>query len=115
MNMTEPWFNPNLYAWIPGTVYGVAVGLLGAIAGVLAYRGRARRPVINAWIAAWLAGVALLGVGLAALIGGQPWGIWYGFLLPGAIGAGVVGGNYFVLLKRYREIEERRLTARDLG
>jgi hypothetical protein len=113
--MSEPWFDPNQYAWIPGTAYGIAVGLLGAIAGVLAYRGHARTFVVNAWIAAWLAAVALLGVGIAALAQGQPWGIWYGFLLPGVIGAAVVGGNYFVIVKRYREIEERRLAARDLG
>jgi peptidoglycan/LPS O-acetylase OafA/YrhL len=113
--MTQPWFDPDLYAWIPGTVYGVAVGLLGVVVGVLAQRGRARGFVINAWIAAWLVGLALLAVGVAALLQGQPWGIWYGFLLPGVIGAAVVGGNYFTIAKRYREIEQRRLAARDLG
>jgi hypothetical protein len=113
--MTEAWFDPNRYAWIPGTVYGVAVGLLGALAGVLAHRGRARGFVLNTWIAAWLAGLALLAIGVAALVQGQPWGIWYGFLLPGGIGIAVVGGNYFVIVKHYREIERRRLAARDLG
>lgn len=113
--MTEAWFDPNRYAWIPGTAYGVAVGLLGAVVGVLAHRGRARGFVVNAWRAAWLTGVALAAIGIAALAEEQPWGIWYGFLLPGGIGITVVGGNYFVILKRYREIEERRLAARDLG
>jgi len=113
--MAEPWFDPNSYAWIPGAVYGAAVGLLGAVVGVLAQRGRARAFVINSWIAAWLTGLALLALGLIALTRGQPWPIWYGFLLPGVIGVAVIGGNYFVIAKRYREIEERRLSARDLG
>jgi len=112
--MSEPWFDPNQYAWIPGTVYGVAVGVLGAIVGVLAQRGRAREFVVKAWLAAWLVGVALAAVGIVALLNGQPWGIWYGFLLPGGIGAAVVGGNYFVIAKRYRDIEQRRFAARDL-
>jgi hypothetical protein len=113
--MTEPWFDPNRYAWIPGTVYGVAVGVLGAVAGVLAHRGRARQFVVNAWIAAWTVGLALAAAGIAALVNGQPWGVWFGFLLPGVIGVAVVGGNYFVIVKRYRDIERRRFAARDLG
>ena len=42
------------------------------------------------------------------------WGVWYGLLLPGAVGTMVVGANSLVILKKYREIEERRLTAKDL-
>ena len=49
-----------------------------------------------------------------ALANGQPWGVWYGLLLPGAIGTAIVGANSMVILKRYREVEERRLAAKDL-
>jgi len=55
-----------------------------------------------------------LTAGMLALIRGQPWGIWFGFLLPGAVGTLVVGANSLVILKRYREVEERRLSAKDL-
>jgi hypothetical protein len=45
--MTEPWFDPNLYAWIPGTALGIAGGVLGSLGGVLAPRGRARGVVLG--------------------------------------------------------------------
>jgi len=112
--MTQPWFDAELYAWIPGTLYGVAAGALGAAAGWLAWHGRARGFVLTAWKALWLAALVLLAVGVIALVQGQPWGIWYGFLLPGVIGACVVGANFFTILRRYREMEQRRLAARDL-
>ncbi|MDP8981002.1 MAG: hypothetical protein M3O35_10465 [Acidobacteriota bacterium] len=112
--MIQPWFDPNQYAWIPGTVYGVVAGILGGLVGWLVPRGRARRFILSAWITLWAAGLALLIVGLLALLSGQPWGVWYGILLPGAVGALVVGGNLLVILKRYRDVEQRRVSAADL-
>lgn len=112
--MIQPWFDPNQYAWIPGTAYGVIAGLMGAMVGWLVPRGRARGFILRAWFAVWAAAVVLLVVGIAARVNGQPWGVWYSLLLPGAIGTLVVGSNTLVILKRYREIEERRLAAKDL-
>jgi uncharacterized membrane protein len=112
--MTQPWFDPNQYAWIPGTAYGVVAGLMGGLVGWLAPRGRARGFILRAWFTLWFVAIALLVVGTVALINGQPWGVWYGLLLPGVIGTLVVGGNSLVILKRYREVEERRLAAKDL-
>lgn len=112
--MTEPWFDPNRYAWVPGTVYGIAAGLMGGLAGWLASRGRARSFVVRAWLALWAASVALVIAGIIALVERQPWGVWFGMLLPGAVCTAVVGANSFTILKRYREIEERRLVAKDL-
>jgi hypothetical protein len=82
--------------------------------GWLVPRGRARNFVLRAWFALWAVGVALLIAGVVAVAKGQPWGVWYGLLLPGAVGTLVVGGNSLVIRKRYREVEERRLAARDL-
>ena len=112
--MTQPWFDPNQYAWIPGTAYGVAAGLMGGLVGWLVPRGIARGFILRAWFTLWLVAIALLIVGTIALINKQPWGVWYGLLLPGAIGTLVVGGNSLVILKRYREVEERRVAAKDL-
>ena len=112
--MTDPWFDPNQYAWIPGTIYGVAAGVMGARVGWLVPRGRSRSLVLRGWLTLWAAGVALLAVGLVALAQGQPWGVWYGLLLPGVIGTLVVGANSLVILKKYRDVEERRLAAKDL-
>jgi biotin transporter BioY len=112
--MVQPWFDQIHYAWIPGTVYAVAAGLMGGLVGWLAPRGRARNFVLRAWLALWLVAVALLVAGFVALSQSQPWGIWYGFLLPGAIGTIVVGINTYVVHRAYRLVEERKLAARDL-
>jgi len=112
--MIEPWFDPIRYAWIPGTAYGVAAGLMGGLVAWLVPRGRARSVILRAWFTVWAVAVALLILGIVALAGGQPWGVWYGLLLPGAIGTLVVGANSLVILKRYREVEERRVAAKDL-
>ena len=112
--MAHPWFDANLYGWIPGTVYGCMAGLMGGVVGWLAPQGRSRTLVVRAWLALWALAVALLGVGIVALASGQEWAVWYSLLLPGAIGTVVVGANTPVLLKRYRDVEQRRLAARDL-
>lgn len=112
--MGQPWFDPNQYAWIPGTAYGVLAALVAGLVVWLVPRGRGRKLVLGAWTALWLLAVALLAAGLVALNNGQPWGVWYGLLLPGGIGILVVGANTLVIRKRYREVEERRLAAKDL-
>lgn len=111
---SQPWFDPNLYAWIPGSAYGIIAGLMGGLVGWFAPRGRARNLILRAWFALWAVALAFLVVGFVALAQGQPWGIWYGLLLPGAVGTLVVGANSFVVLKTYRQVEERRLAAKDL-
>ncbi len=112
--MMQPWFNANHYAWIPGTAYGLAAGLMGGLVGWLAPRGRGRSFILRAWFALWIIAVALLVAGFVALAQGQPWGVWYALLLPGAIGFLVVGANSFVVAKTYRQVEQRRLAAKDL-
>ncbi|MBZ5617338.1 MAG: hypothetical protein LAQ69_01205 [Acidobacteriia bacterium] len=112
--MTQPWFDPNHYAWIPGTAYGVIAGLMGGLVGWLVPRGRAREFILRSWFTLWVVAIALLIAGTVALIDGQPWGVWYGLLLPGAIGTLVVGANSLLILKTYRAVEERRLAAKDL-
>lgn len=110
-----PWFDPNLYAWIPGTMLGVVGGTLGALTGVLAPRGKARSLVLGLFAAAAFASVALLAIGCVALAVGQPYGVWYGFGLPGLLGTVLFGVMYGVVRKRYQDAETRRLHAADLG
>jgi MFS family permease len=111
--MIEPWFDPNHYAWIPGTAYGCIAALIAGLVAWLVPRGRARRFILAAWFSLWTAAVVLLGTGIVALLNQQPWGVWYSLVLPGVIGTLVVGGNSLVILKRYRDVEERRLAAKD--
>ena len=112
--MTEQWFDANLYAWIPGAFLGVAGGILGSLGGTLALRGKAKRLVIGLYGSAIFVSAILLIAGVVALIQRQPYGVWYGLGLPGLLGIIVLGALLPVLLKRYREAEERRLMAQDL-
>jgi len=113
--VTEPWFNPNLYSFIPGTLLGIAGGGLGALAGALAPRGRARTLVIGAFVTGIVVSLALFVAALVALVTGQPYGVWYGLGLPGLLGTAVLGGLLPVVLARYREAETRRIGAADFG
>jgi peptidoglycan/LPS O-acetylase OafA/YrhL len=112
--MTQAWFDPNQFAWIPGTLYGVAAGVMGALVGWLVPKGRARVGILRAWFTLLAVAIALLFAGTVALVDGQPWGVWYGLLLPGAIGTLVVGANSLVIRNAYRQVESRRLAAKDL-
>jgi uncharacterized membrane protein len=101
----QPWFDANHYAWIPGTVFGAVAVLLGALAFWLVPQGRAKAFIVRSWIGLWIVALGLLVTGLVAVVTGQPWGIWYCFLLPGVVGVSVLGGDLLIILKRYREAE----------
>jgi hypothetical protein len=112
--MSEPWFDPT-YAWLPGTLLGVLAGTVGGLAGWLAPKGKARGPIMGAF---WLllgASAVMLVAGTIGYVGGQPYGVWYGLGLAGLIGVLALGFNAPRLLKLYREAEERRIVAHDLG
>jgi hypothetical protein len=112
--MTEPWFDPNVYAWIPGTLLGVAGGLDGALVGMCAPRGRFKTLVLGLHFAIIASCAALLVLGIVAKVSGQPYGVWYGLGLPGLIGVVVCGSLTPVIRKRYLEAELRKSMADDL-
>jgi hypothetical protein len=108
------WFEPALYAWIPGTALGVLGGLWGSLAGTLAPRGKAKLLVLGLHFGIVLACVGLLLASIIALAEGQPYGVWYGLGLPGLLGVIIIGGLTPVIFRRYREAELRRSLAKDL-
>lgn len=113
--MNEPWFDPIAWAWLPGTIHGCLEGLWGAIGcGFFASRGKQRTLVLGSGIALLAAAVIFLVAGLTALLLGQPYGIWYGFLLPGVGGIILMPILLLVIRIPYREAEERRIQATDL-
>jgi hypothetical protein len=113
--MNAPWFDANTWAWLPGTLLGCLGGLWGALGGTLAPQGKARRLVIGYGLLLLAASTVSLACGLIALWAGQPYGVWYGLLLPGVLGVFVIGPLFPLIFHRYREAEERQMQAQDLG
>lgn len=111
--MNEPWFPPQ-YAWILGAGVGVMGGVLGTLMGVCGPAGKAKSLVFGLYWGSLLISVACLLTGIAALIAGQPYGVWYGLTLAGFIGSLVLGLNYFTLVNVYRQAEQRKMAAQNL-
>jgi predicted permease len=112
--MSEPWFDASTYAWIPGTLLGVSAGLWGGLMGNLAPRGRGKPLILGSLVVLLISAAVLLILGIVALISGQPYGIWYGLILGGAIGVVVLGSVSPMAVMAYRQAEARKMQARDL-
>jgi hypothetical protein len=111
--MNAPWF-PEQYAWVFGASIGVLGGIVGTLVGCLAPYGKAKSLVFAVYWFALISSVTCLIAGLAALIAGQPYGIWYGLTLTGFIGSTVFGFNYLTLKGAYRQAEARKMAAQNL-
>jgi len=116
--MAEPWFDPNQFgAWygsIAGSLGGLMGGVVGVLAGTLVPRGKGRRFLLGLMVTFVVLGIAQFAFGMYALAMGQPYGIWYGPVLCGAVTTIVVGTLIPVIRARYREAEVRRVEAEGL-
>jgi hypothetical protein len=90
-------------AGILGGVFGGVLGAIGAGVGLLAVRGRAPRLVLGMLQSAAALGFVLLAWGVAGLVLGQPYAVWYPLLLAGTIGAALGLGVHRSLKRRYAE------------
>lgn len=101
-----------------GAIAGLCIGTLGAVwggtVGFLVPRGRARKAVLGTTLGLAAAGTIALVCGLVAWLRDAPEDYWYTLLVIGVVSTTVFGGNYFGLVKRYQEGEERRMRAMDL-
>jgi hypothetical protein len=98
---------------LAGGILGAVIGCTGGLIGWLSSRGRAQGFVINA--ARILTGIGILSAigGLVAVSIRQPYGVWYPLLLLGVICALVFPVCLRTCVKRYRELELRRMTSMD--
>jgi hypothetical protein len=113
--MTTPWFDPNVYAWMPGALLGVIGGGLGGpLIGTFAPQGK-HKALVMGFLFTLLGVCALLAAaGSAAWAAGQPYGVWYGLGFPGVLGLIVFGALTPLVRKRYREAELRKMSAAGL-
>jgi hypothetical protein len=58
-------------------------------------------------------GLVSLGVGVGALICGQPYAVWFPLLLLGILSLVIMGGSLPVVRRRYEEVELRKMAAAD--
>ncbi len=109
-----PWWGDR-QGGIIGAIAGVVVGGLGALQGVLTSRGRAKETVMALTTVVLVAGILTLGLGIIAVVQGQPYGVYYPLLLAGGLGALLTGCMLPVIKRRYAEVEMRRISAMDVG
>src|SRR5215207_680727 len=104
----SPWWNAydgNLIGGYGGAAVGVLGGCLGAAAGYLAPKGRAKTFILSAFAVMIAVGVLTLIAGVVALSSGQPRHVWYPLVLIGGIVCIVVPIQFPVLRARYRQAE----------
>ncbi|MEM9166546.1 MAG: hypothetical protein AAGB48_05920 [Planctomycetota bacterium] len=113
----QPWFSQQMAGiWggaVGGGVYG---GLLigcggGAVCGPLAQAGRARGFVMGYMLAMVVLAIGFVLAATVALLTGQPYHVWYPFMLMGAIGLSVCVPGVFMFRSRYAIAEQRKLEA----
>ena len=107
-------------AWLPdrtvgvvGAAFGSAIGLLGALVGLLVSRNRGRRFVLPAMTAAAVLGGVLIAASVAAIPAGQPPGVVFLLFVPGVILATAFGASLPRVRRAYAEAELRRMRAMD--
>lgn len=113
--MNEPWFsNPGMVGGIFGSIMGILGGIIVTLAGVFVPRGKAKKLTLGVNTFAFVLSFVSLVLGIVAYLSGQPYGIWYGFGLCGLLGTSGFGRGFWVILKRARDAELRKLMSEDL-
>ncbi len=89
------------YAWLPGTVFGVLIGLWGAAFGMARGLGKGGPGLIAALRTIyWLllaAAFVMLQLGVTAFASEETQPVWMGWLLPGFVGCISLGVLYPVI------------------
>ncbi len=112
--MNDLWFDPNRWAWLPGTAFGVLGGVWGSLVGTLAPMGKGKGVMVGfGYALVTVAALFLVAAGVA-MAAGQPFTVWFFLGLPGLIGLSVVGPLLPTVYRRYDEAEGRKIQATDL-
>ena len=96
-----------------GGIGGGLLGLWGALIGILSGRGKARGFVLYSAHALLVLGIASIIGGGVALASGQPYVVYYPFLLLGVIVVAVTGMLRGRLTARYEQLELKKMQSMD--
>lgn len=110
----EPWFSEKAaiyFGSFGGATIGVFGGILGGAAGVLAPKGKCRGFILNSMLGLGCLGIVFLITGITAYFTGQPYAIYYSFLLLGLILTSVMFAVRPAIRQRYAEAEQRKVEA----
>jgi hypothetical protein len=111
------WFS-NRTGGIIGGLLGTTAGgygaLFGGLCSFLPPRGKGRRLLTGMVIFAVVIGIVSLTVGILALFLGQPFHVWYPFVLCGGLLIIFFPSLFPAIRKRYEQVELRKLQALDI-
>jgi hypothetical protein len=108
----NPWWDNRGGGWF-GAIVGSTLGILGAVIGLLAGRGKARQTVFALLIAVCAIGGVSLILGIVAVSIGQPYTVYYPLLLCGALATVLPLVQLPAVRRRYEALELRRMSALD--
>jgi len=106
------WWPPGMDTWF-ALIGGPASGCIGALLGVLAGKGIARRLVLGIWRCCIAWGILCLIGALVAFKTGQPDYVGETLLIYGVIYTTIFSTIWPIAKKRYREHEIRRMASMD--
>ena len=111
---SEPgqWWSGPTAGWIGG-IGGTVICCLGGLIGTLAGLGRARRLAIGLMSLMAVIGVSALIAGVVALFSKQPYAVYYPLLLAGLLCTILPIALFKTIIRRYEEIELRKMNALD--
>ncbi len=110
------WFTEQQAGTIGGII-GTCIGLWGGLIGCLAafcVRKGLKKLLFSLVGICIAAGILLMITGLIALFTKQPYHVWYIFILPGFLAAGIPASLFPTIRKRFTEHEMRQIQAKDL-
>ena len=109
------WWSVEQSGMVSGAVgvFGGVIGCFGGLLGCLAGFGKVRKFVLTTTKIFIVLGMLLTITGMVAILSGEPYLVWYVFLLPGIILTLVFSLNFPLIQRRYDDLEIRRMASMD--
>ena len=115
LGVTGSWWSAKQGAMVGASagVFGGVIGCFGGLLGCLAGFGKARKFVLTTTKVFIALGMLLTIAGIVAIACGQPFFVWYVFLLPGVMLTLIFSLNFPLIQRRYDDLEIRRMASID--